>query len=85
MFPNLFNEWYPRQTNRKINAVIQHKAEKGADCFHSTLWLPERPHGHLKRRKRCGVSSACTLPAWGRSRLPQAKQSGQLKKKLPAK
>lgn len=29
MFSNLFNEWYPRQTSRKINAVIQHKAEKG--------------------------------------------------------
>lgn len=29
MFSNLFNEWYPRQTSRKINAVIQHKAKKG--------------------------------------------------------
>ncbi len=29
MFSNLFNEWYPRRTSRKINAVIQHKAEKG--------------------------------------------------------
>lgn len=29
MFSNLFNEWYPRQPSRKINAVIQHKAEKG--------------------------------------------------------
>lgn len=29
MFSNLFNEWYPGQTSRKINAVIQHKAEKG--------------------------------------------------------
>ncbi len=29
MFSNLFNEWYPRQTSRKMNAVIQHKAEKG--------------------------------------------------------
>lgn len=29
MFSNLFNEWYPRQTSRKVNAVIQHKAKKG--------------------------------------------------------
>ena len=29
MFSNLCNEWYPRQTSLKINAVNQHKAEKG--------------------------------------------------------
>lgn len=62
MFPNLFNEWYPRQTNRKINAVIQHKAEKGADCFHSTLWLSERPHGQFQNHLKRGGKGAAYLP-----------------------
>lgn len=77
MFSNLFNEWYPRQTSRKINAVIQHKAEKGVRIASiPPLRLPERPGGQvqnhsrpLRRRNRCGISSICVLLAWGRSRL----------------
>ena len=77
MFSNLFNEWYPRQTSRKINAVIQHKAEKGVRIAS----IP--PYGYQKapvdkfkiipdpeRRKRCGTSSACVPLVWGRNRLP---------------
>lgn len=46
MFSNLFNEWYPRRTSRKINAVIQHKAEKGVRIASiPPLRLPERPGG----------------------------------------
>ena len=77
MFSNLFNEWYPGQTSRKINAVIQHKAEKGVRIASiPPLRLPERPGGQVqnhsrprRRRNRCGISSACALRAWGRSRL----------------
>lgn len=49
MFSNLFNEWYPRQTSRKINAVIQHKAEKGVRIASiPPLRLPERPGGQVQ-------------------------------------
>lgn len=45
MFSNLFNEFYPRQTSRKINAVIQHKAKKGVRIAS----IP--PYGYQKNPK----------------------------------
>ncbi len=44
---NWFNEFYARDTSKKIRAVKQAKAQKGRACQRrSTLWLysrPERP------------------------------------------
>lgn len=55
MFSNLFNEWYLRQTSRKINAVIQHKAEKGVRIASiPPLWLPKRPGGQVQNHSRPG-------------------------------
>lgn len=77
MFSNLFNEWYPRQTSRKINAVIQHKAEKGVriasipppTATRKTRRTDSKSFQTRRRRNRCGISPACALRAWGRSRL----------------
>ena len=41
-FKNLFNEWFIRDTNRKIRAVLKAKAERGE-------WLGTRaPYGYIR-------------------------------------
>ena len=63
MFSNLFNEWYSRQTSRKINAVIQHKAEKGVRIASISPSLVGR---RLFSRTRCTMShsSRSIIGSW---------------------
>ena len=56
-FKNLFNEWFIRDTSRKIRAVLKAKAERGE-------WLGTRaPYGYIRNpdTKKLEVDEDCLL------------------------
>lgn len=43
-FLNIINEWYTKDTPKKIRAVFKSKADRGLNTnFSTTIWLYERP------------------------------------------
>ena len=57
-FKNLFNEWFIRDTSRKIRAVLKAKAERGELCW----WM-------RRRRLSSNASSPCAPAEWDQPRL----------------
>ena len=69
VFKNVFNDYYAKDTSKKIRAVVKMRGEAGgASRQQSALWVHKRPAGQKrnglwtkKRQRWCSVSSTSAL------------------------